>query len=106
MPPVQLAAEDGQGLRVNAPETNGGVNPMTQRSTTDHEEWVSQLEQLTKDRAGEYVTLEILHPAYGDEPEAERLPFTYAADDPRDDVVIIAVGGNTPKYPVMLRHLI
>jgi len=41
---------------------------MTQRSTTDHEEWVSQLEQLTKDRAGEYVTLEILHPAYGDEP--------------------------------------
>ena len=49
---------------------------MTQRATTGHEEWVSQLEQLTKDRAGEYVTLEILHRAYGDEPEAEHLPFT------------------------------
>jgi len=36
----------------------------------------------------------------------ERLPFTDAAYDPRDDVVIIAVGGNTPRYPVVLRHLI
>jgi len=36
----------------------------------------------------------------------ERLPFTYAAYDPRDDAVIIAVGGNTPKYPVVLGHLI
>jgi hypothetical protein len=79
---------------------------MTQSSTTEHEHWVSQLEQLTKDREGQYVTIEILHPTYGDEPEAERLPFAYAAYDPRDDVVVIAVGGNTPKYPVVLRHMI
>jgi hypothetical protein len=79
---------------------------MTQGSTTDRKEWVAQLEQLTKDHQGQYVTIEILHPAYGDLPEAERLPFAYAAYDPRDDVLIIAVGGNTPKYPVVLRHLI
>ena len=38
-------------------------------------------------------------------PEAERLPFAYAAYDPKDDVLVIAVGG-TAKYPVVLRHLI
>jgi hypothetical protein len=77
-----------------------------QGSRTEHEHGVSRLEQLTKDRAGQHVTIEILHPTYGDEPEAERLPFAYAAYDPRDDVVVIAVGGNTPKYPVVLRHMI
>jgi hypothetical protein len=79
---------------------------MTQGSPTEHERWVSQLEQLTKDREGEYVTIEILDRAYGDEVEAERLPFAYAAYDPKDDVVVIAVGGNTAKYPVALRHMI
>lgn len=79
---------------------------MTPSSTTDQDSWVLQLEQLTKDRQGQYVTIEILHPAYGDEPEAERLPFAYASYDPKDDVVVIAVGGNTPKHPVLLRHMI
>jgi Family of unknown function (DUF5335) len=79
---------------------------MTQGSPTAHERWVWQLEQLTKDRVGEYVTIEILDPAHGDGQAAERLPFAYAAYDPRDDVVVIAVGGNTPTYPVVLRHMI
>ncbi|GAA1148634.1 hypothetical protein GCM10009606_29150 [Nocardioides aquiterrae] len=65
-----------------------------------------QLDQLSKERRGQYVTIEILHPAYGDEPQAERLPFAYAVYDPKDDVVVIAVGGNTPEYPVLLRHMI
>jgi len=30
----------------------------------------------------------------------------YAAYDPKDDVVIIAVGGRSPRYPVVLRHMI
>lgn len=79
---------------------------MTPSSTTVHDEWVLQLDQLTKDRRGQYVAIEILHPAYGDEPQVERLPFAYAAYDPKDDVVIIAVGGSTPQYPVLLRHMI
>ena len=79
---------------------------MTQSSTTSHGDWVSQLEQLTKERQGQSVTIEILHPAYGDMPETEHLPFAYASYDPKDDVLVIAVGGNTAKYPVVLRHLI
>jgi hypothetical protein len=70
MPPVRLAAEDGQRSQGERPGHT----------------WRG--------------------PAYGNEPEAERLPFAYAAYDPRDNVVIIAVGGNTPRYPVVLRHLI
>lgn len=33
-------------------------------------------------------------------------PFTYATYDRRDDTIVIAVGGKTPKYPVLLRHMI
>ena len=79
---------------------------MTQSSTTDQEEWVSQLEQLTKDREGQYVTIEILHPEFGDGRQAERLPFAYTSDDPKDDAVIVAVGGRSSSYPVVLRHMI
>lgn len=79
---------------------------MTPSSTTEHDEWALQLDQLTKDRPGQYVTIEVLDPTYGDETEAERLPFAYAAYDPKDDVVVIAVGGNAPSHPVVLRHMI
>ena len=79
---------------------------MTPDPTTDRDEWVLKLDQLTRDRQDQYVTIEILHPAYGDAPEAEHLPFAYTMYDPKDDVVIIAVGGNTAKYPVLLRHMI
>lgn len=79
---------------------------MTPSATTEHDEWVLQLDQLTRDRRDQYVTIEILHPEYGDEREAEHLPFAYAVYDPKDDVVVIAVGGNTAKYPVLLRHMI
>ncbi|RPF28548.1 hypothetical protein EDD32_3080 [Georgenia muralis] len=79
---------------------------MTSSPTTDHDEWMLQLDKLTRDRREQYVTIEILHPEYGDQPEAEHLPFAYAMYDPKDDVVVIAVGGNTAKYPVLLRHLI
>ena len=48
----------------------------------------------------------MLDPAFGDQHEAERLPFSYASYDPKDDVVVVGVGGNTPRYPVVLRHMI
>ncbi len=34
------------------------------------------------------------------------MPFTYASYSPRDNVVVVAVGGTTPTLPVVLRHLI
>jgi len=79
---------------------------MTSSPTIDHDEWVLQLDQLTRRHRDHEVTIEILHPAYGDEPQAERLPFAYAVYDPKDDTVVIAVGGSTAKFPVLLRHMI
>lgn len=32
--------------------------------------------------------------------------MAYAAYDPKDDVVVIAVGGRSPRYSVILRHMI
>jgi hypothetical protein len=37
---------------------------------------------------------------------AERLAFAYIDYDPKDDVVVIGVGGRTSRYPVVLRHLV
>jgi hypothetical protein len=69
-------------------------------------EWAALLGRLTKEHEGRLITIELLDPEYGDQHEAERLPFAYADYDPRDDVVIVAVGGNSPRYPVLLRHMI
>jgi hypothetical protein len=75
-------------------------------AATDSKTWASQLDQLTEDRGGENVTIEVVDMEYGDETEAERLPFAYASYDPKDDVVIVAVGGRSSRYPVVLRHMI
>jgi hypothetical protein len=75
-------------------------------STVDRNQWTPLLDQLTKDHAGEYVTIEVLDPTYGDNPQVEHLPFSYAAYDYKDDVVFVAVGGNSPQYPTVLRHMV
>ncbi|MDQ1632386.1 MAG: hypothetical protein QOC80_2358 [Frankiaceae bacterium] len=69
-------------------------------------EWQRRLDELTKEQEGTWVTIEVLDPVYGDQTEAERMPFAYATYDVKDDVVIIAVGGNSPRFPVVLRHMI
>jgi hypothetical protein len=79
---------------------------MTDGLKIDHKTWVDNLDQLTNDREGQHVTIEILDPTYGDEPEVARLPFAYATYDVKDDVVIVAVGGKTAEYPVVLRHMV
>ena len=79
---------------------------MADTPKADHTEWTDRLDRLTKEHEGQPVTIELLDPEYGDQHEAERLPFAYATYDPRDDVVIVAVGGNSPRYPVVLRHMI
>jgi hypothetical protein len=73
---------------------------------TDSSAWVEELDQLTKEREGHDVTIEVLDPEFGDQSEAEHLPFAYASYDEKDDVVIIAVGGSSPGYPVALRHMV
>lgn len=79
---------------------------MTNTSTTDRAQWVRALDQLTRDHEGDPVVIEVLDQTYGDNEQAERVPFAYANYDPRDDVVVIAVGGRSGRYPVALRHMI
>jgi hypothetical protein len=79
---------------------------MTGAATVDHSEWTSLLDRLTREHEGEYVTIEILDPALGDNPEVEKLPFQYATYDRKDDVAFVVVGGKTPQYPVALRHMV
>jgi Family of unknown function (DUF5335) len=74
--------------------------------TVDRDQWSRVLDQLTERHAGEPIRIEVLDQTYGDQNEVERLPFTYAAYDPKDDVVILAVGGSSPRYPVVLRHMV
>ncbi|MET0999291.1 MAG: DUF5335 family protein [Marmoricola sp.] len=75
-------------------------------TSTDRQGWVEGLDRLTKDRGGQDVTIEVLDRTFGDQTEAERLPFMYAEYDPKDDVVIVAVGGRSSSYPVVLRHMV
>src|SRR5215216_4987336 len=88
-----------------ATPANGGPR-MDSDQQADRDQWETMLNQLTDQHAGEQITIEILDPTLGDQVEAERLPFTYATYDRRDDTIVIAVGGKTPRYPVLLRHMI
>lgn len=69
-------------------------------------DWKNALDELTAQVKGKVVTIEVLDRTIGDQPEVERLPFNYAAYDSKDDVAIVAVGGNDARYPVVLRHMV
>jgi hypothetical protein len=82
------------------------MSTMADTPKADHAEWTDLLDQLTEKHEGQFVTIELLDSKYGDQHEAEHLPFAYATYDPRDDVVIVAVGGRSAQYPVVLRHMV
>ena len=80
-------------------------------ATSVHEEiapegWRETLEQVTRDHRGFDVTIEVVGSRVGDQEEAVRLPFVSVEYDPKDDVVVIAVGGRDGRYPVALRHMV
>jgi hypothetical protein len=50
---------------------------------------------------GHDVTIEVLDPETGDNPLVERLPFAGITYDHKDDVVVVSVGGRSPRYPVV-----
>jgi hypothetical protein len=83
---------------------------MTAASEATHEipksEWRETLDQMTTTHQGEYVTLELLSQDFGDEYEAELMPFAYLEYDPKDDEVNVGVGGRDGRYPVVLRHAV
>ncbi|MEU6867035.1 DUF5335 family protein [Streptomyces sp. NPDC046876] len=79
---------------------------MAETPLLDRSRWTTALDELTEAHAGERVSIEVLDPEIGHQYEAERLPFSYLSYDPKDDVVIVAVGGQSSRYPVVLRHMV
>jgi hypothetical protein len=70
------------------------------------EEWPSLLDELTRVRAGDDVTIEVLDAEYGDGLEAEPMPLAYIEYDEHADQASVGVGGRGGRYPVVLRHSI
>ena len=68
-------------------------------------EWRKFFERLSHDLGGDEVTIEVLTEDYGDQYEAEKLPFDFLDYDDKDDVFIVVVGGRDRRYPA-LRHII
>ncbi len=70
------------------------------------EDWHNLLDELTRVRTGEDVTIELLDDDFGDEFEAERIPLAYIEYDEHADEASVGVGGRDGRYPVVLRHSI
>jgi hypothetical protein len=70
------------------------------------EEWHALLDELSRVRAGDDVTIELLDDEYGDEFEVARMPLAYIEYDEHADEASVGVGGRDGRYPVVLRHSI
>jgi hypothetical protein len=79
---------------------------MTETATNEHRMWASELDELTDDHEGDLAIIEVVDQTYGDGEQAEGVPFVYTSYDPKDDVVIVAVGGRSGRFPVALRHIV
>jgi hypothetical protein len=69
-------------------------------------QWQKRLDEITKERQGNDVTIEVLDREFGDEYEVQRLPLASLTYDPKDDVAVVAVGGRDRRLPVVLRHVV
>jgi hypothetical protein len=79
---------------------------MTETTKIGRDGWVKFFDLLTVNHKGMNAAIELVDSDFGDQYETERLPFTYASYDPRDDALVIGLGGNTARFPVLLRHMI
>ena len=75
-------------------------------SPAQRTEWSRLTDRLTAEYQGYDVTIEVIDRDDGANPMVERLPFDGMTYDHKDDVVVVAVGGHSQRYPVALRHLI
>lgn len=69
-------------------------------------DWQRFLQELTEEHEGDDVTIELLDQELGDEPEVQKLPLAYVGYDPKDEMVIVAVGGRDRRFPVVMHHLV
>lgn len=79
---------------------------MTETLTRDRSTWRALLEEITRGRRGEPVTLEVLDDGFGDQVEARDLPLESLDFDERADMVIVALDGRAAGCGVVLRHLV
>lgn len=79
---------------------------MAVTTSEQRSEWASLTDRLTADHVGHDVTIEVLDADGSDNSLVERLPFDSITYDHKDDVLVISVGGGSPRFPVVLRHLI
>jgi hypothetical protein len=70
------------------------------------EDWHRLLDELTKVRTGDDVTIELLDAEFGDAFEAQRMPLAYIEYDEHADEASVGVGGRDGRYPVVFRHSI
>lgn len=74
--------------------------------THDPSTWQAVLQEITLERRGEVVTIDIIDDELGDQVPAHGLPLDSIAHDVRDDVLIIALRGMSPDADVVLRHMV
>jgi hypothetical protein len=79
---------------------------MATREEIPRDAWDDFLAEVTDTHLAYDVTIEAVGATIGDQEEAERIPFDNMTYDHKDDVVVIGVGGHTPRYPVVLRHMV
>lgn len=70
------------------------------------ETWHELLDELTKVRTGDDITIELLDAEFGDEFEAVRMPLAYVEYDEHADEASVGVGGRDARFQVVLRHSI
>lgn len=81
-------------------------NVTQQREEIPRSAWEDALELITKEHQGDEITIEIVDESIGDQQEVSTLPLNAVMYDRKDDVVVIAVGGRSTRFPVVLRHII
>jgi hypothetical protein len=79
---------------------------LVDRKEVAREDWAKLLDEVTKGCRGQPTTIEVLGSDIGDQMEAEQLPLAYIEYDHKDDVVIVALGGQDGRHPVVLQHII
>ena len=81
-------------------------NTTQQREEIPRATWHDALDLVTKEHEGDEVTIELVDESLGDQEEAVKLPLNSVQYDRKDDVVVIALGGHSARFPVVLRHMI
>jgi hypothetical protein len=101
--PVVVGRETRENFGVSEHAKNRSRDVIHERPKT---EWHALLDEVTKVRTGDDVTIEVLDNEFGDAFEAERMPLAYVEYDEHADEASVAVGGLDGRYPVVLRHSI